>query len=310
MDNLFSAATIFGIIGMAIKLAMPYLYAGLGELFDQTAGCYNLGTEGIMMMGAFCAFFVVYQTHNLILGVFVAAVVGLLMGLIMSLISVTFKAEQGISGIGLTMFGVGLSSLLFKTLLNGTVLSVDGFKDIRIPVLADIPYVGEALFDHNIMVYIAYLLVPISSVILYKTTLGLKIRSVGQNPQAADTLGVSVDKIRYLCVCIGGVLAGIAGATFSIANINMFQEKMTNGTGYIAVALVYFSGWKPKGVLMGALLFSFVNALQLRLQVLGIDIPSDIAMMLPYILTIVTLVFVQSRDAPAALSVPYERSEN
>ena len=160
------------------------------------------------------------------------------------------------------------------------------------------------------MVYIAYLLVPISSVILYKTTLGLKIRSVGQNPQAADTLGVSVDKIRYLCVCIGGVLSGIAGATFSIANINMFQEKMTNGTGYIAVALVYFSGWKPKGVLLGALLFSFVNALQLRLQVLGIDIPSDIAMMLPYILTIVTLVFVRSRDAPAALSVPYERSEN
>jgi simple sugar transport system permease protein len=160
------------------------------------------------------------------------------------------------------------------------------------------------------MVYLAYCLIPVWSVVLYKTTLGLKIRSVGQNPQAADTLGVSVIKIRYLCVCIGGVLAGIAGATFSIANINMFQEKMTNGTGYIAVALVYFSGWKPKGVLFGALLFSFVNALQLRMQVLGINIPSDVAMMLPYILTIITLVFVQSRDAPAALSVPYERSEN
>ncbi len=310
MGNLFSTATIFGIIGMAIRLAMPYLYAGLGELFNQAAGCFNLGVEGIMMMGAFSAFYVVYQTGNLLLGIIAAAVVGLLMGLIMSLISVTFKAAQGISGIGLTMFGVGLSSLLFKTLLQGTVLSVSGFTPIKIPFLGDIPYIGETFFQNNLMVYLAYCLIPVCSIVLYKTTLGLKIRSVGQNPQAADTLGVSVIKIRYLCVCIGSILAGIAGATFSIANINMFQEKMTNGTGYIAVALVYFSGWKPKGVLFGALLFSFVNALQLRMQVLGINIPSDIAMMLPYILTIVTLIFVQSRDAPAALSVPYERSEN
>ena len=310
MGSLFSTATIFGIIGMAIRLAMPYLYAGLGELFNQAAGCFNLGVEGIMMMGAFSAFYVVYQTGNLLLGIIAAAVVGLLMGLIMSLISVTFKAAQGISGIGLTMFGVGLSSLLFKTLLQGTVLSVSGFTPIKIPFLGDIPYIGETFFQNNLMVYLAYCLIPVCSIVLYKTTLGLKIRSVGQNPQAADTLGVSVIKIRYLCVCIGSILAGIAGATFSIANINMFQEKMTNGTGYIAVALVYFSGWKPKGVLFGALLFSFVNALQLRMQVLGINIPSDIAMMLPYILTIVTLIFVQSRDAPAALSVPYERSEN
>jgi len=261
-------------------------------------------------MGAFSAFYVVYQTGNLFLGIAAAAVIGLFMGLIMSLISVTFKAAQGISGIGLTMFGVGLSSLLFKTLLQGTVQSVAGFAPLKIPVLGDIPFIGETFFQNNLMVYLAYCLIPVCSVVLYKTTLGLKIRSVGQNPQAADTLGVSVIKIRYLCVCIGGVLAGIAGATFSIANINMFQEKMTNGTGYIAVALVYFSGWKPKGVLFGALLFSFVNALQLRMQVLGINIPSDVAMMLPYILTIITLVFVQSRDAPAALSVPYERSEN
>lgn len=310
MDNLFSAATIFGIVGMAIHLAMPYLYAAIGELFDQTAGCFNLGTEGIMMMGAFSAFYTVYQTGNLLLGIAMAALVGLLMGLIMALISVTFKAAQGISGIGLTMFGVGLSSLLFKTLLEGTVKSVNGFPSIKIPFLSDIPYIGNAFFNHNLMVYIAYLLVPTASLVLYKTTLGLKIRSVGQNPQAADTLGVSVTKIRYLCICIGGVLSGIAGATFSIANINMFQEKMTNGTGFIAVALVYFSGWKPRGVLLGALLFSFVNALQLRLQVLGIEIPSDIAMMLPYLLTIIALVFVESRDAPAALAVPFERSEN
>lgn len=310
MHNLLNAATLFGIIGMAIKLAMPYLYAGLGELFDQAAGVFNLGTEGIMLIGAFSSFYVVYLTGNSGLGVLAAILSGFLMALLMAVISITFKAPQGISGIGLTMFGTGLSSLLFKTILEGTVLSIDGFPNLPLPLLSKIPYIGDAFFNHNIMVYGAYLLVPLASLVLYKTTFGLKVRAVGQNPQAADTLGVSVNFIRYCCVCAGGVLSGLAGATFTLANINMFQEKMTNGTGFIAVALVYFSGWKPKGVLAGALLFSFVNAFQLRMQVLGIEIPSDIAMMLPYLLTILTLVFVKSRDKPAALAVPYERSEN
>lgn len=310
MHNLLNAATLFGIIGMAIKLAMPYLYAGLGELFDQAAGVFNLGTEGIMLIGAFSSFYVVYLTRNSGLGILAAILSGFLMALLMAVISITFKAPQGISGIGLTMFGTGLSSLLFKTILEGTVLSIDGFPNLPLPLLSKIPYIGDAFFNHNIMVYGAYLLVPLASLVLYKTTFGLKVRAVGQNPQAADTLGVSVNFIRYCCVCAGGVLSGLAGATFTLANINMFQEKMTNGTGFIAVALVYFSGWKPKGVLAGALLFSFVNAFQLRMQVLGIEIPSDIAMMLPYLLTILTLVFVKSRDKPAALAVPYERSEN
>ena len=310
MHNLLNAATLFGIVGMAIKLAMPYLYAGLGELFDQAAGVFNLGTEGIMLVGAFSSFYVVYLTGNLGLGVLVAAGTGFLMAVLMALISITFKAPQGISGIGLTMFGTGLSSLLFKTILDGTVLSVPGFPNAPIPLLSKIPYIGDAFFNHNVMVYGAYLLVPVAALVLYKTTFGLKVRAVGQNPQAADTLGVNVNLIRYCCVCAGGLLSGIAGATFTLANINMFQEKMTNGTGFIAVALVYFSGWKPQGVLAGALLFSFVNAFQLRMQVLGIEIPSDIAMMLPYLLTILTLVFVKSRDKPAALAVPYERSEN
>ena len=310
MHNLLNAATLFGIIGMAIKLAMPYLYAGLGELFDQAAGVFNLGTEGIMLIGAFSSFYVVYLSGNLGLGILAAILSGFLMALLMAVISITFKAPQGISGIGLTMFGTGLSSLLFKTILEGTVLSINGFPDLPIPLLSKIPYIGDAFFNHNIMVYGAYLLVPLASLALYKTTFGLKVRAVGQNPQAADTLGVSVNFIRYCCVCAGGVLSGLAGATFTLANINMFQEKMTNGTGFIAVALVYFSGWKPKGVLAGALLFSFVNAFQLRMQVLGIEIPSDIAMMLPYLLTILTLVFVKSRDKPAALAIPYERSEN
>jgi simple sugar transport system permease protein len=190
------------------------------------------------------------------------------------------------------------------------VVSINGFPPVKIPLLGDIPYIGEALFNHNILVYGGFLLVPIASFILNKTTFGLQIKAVGQNPQAADSLGVSVARIRYTTVCLGGILSGIAGATLSIALINLFQENMTNGMGFIAVALVYFGSWKPGGVLVGSLIFSFVNAFQVWLQVKGINIPSDFAVMLPYLLTIIALVFAVRRSAqPAALSKPFERGE-
>ncbi len=270
----------------------------------------NLGVDGIMLMGAYAGFFAGMKTGNLWLGLLAAGLVGLLMGLLMAVISVTLQAEQGISGIGLQLFGLGLSTLLFKTTLGGAEL-INGFQPIKIPLLGDIPYVGSVLFDHNILVYGAFLLVPLATWVLNKTTFGLKVRAVGQNPQAADTLGVNVNRIRYITVCIGGILAGIAGASLSIALINLFQENMTNGMGFIAVALVYFGGWRPNGVMAGALLFSFVNALQLWIQVKGINLPSDIAVMMPYILTILALVFaVRRTNQPDALTKPFERGEN
>ncbi len=309
MSELFTFQVLVGILTSGIRLATPYLYAAIGETFVQVSGVYNLGVDGIMLMGAYSGFFVGMKTGSLWLGLLAAAVVGGLMGLIMAVISVTLKAEQGISGIGLQLFGLGLSSLLFKETL-GSVISINGFQPVRIPLLADIPVVGEALFDHNLLVYGAFLLVPIAAFILNKTTLGLKIRAAGQNPQAADSLGVNIYAIRYTTLITGGVLAGIAGASLSIALINLFQENMTNGMGFIAVALVYFGGWRPWGVLGGALLFSFVNALQLWIQVKGINLPSDIAVMLPYILTILALAFARRVQQPAALSKPFERGEN
>lgn len=310
MADLFTIPVLLGILYSAIRLATPYLYAAIGETFAQRSGVLNLGTEGMMLMGAYAGFYVGMTTNNLWLGLLAAAVAGGLMGLLMAVISVTLKAEQGISGIGLALFGLGLSSLLFKKTL-GSVLSITGFQPVRIPLLADIPVVGELLFNHNMLVYGAYLLVPLSAWLLNRTTFGLKVRAVGQNPQAADTLGVNVDRIRYVTVILGGVLAGIGGASLSIGLINLFQENMTNGMGYIAVALVYFGGWRPLGVLGGALLFSFVNALQLWIQVKGIAISSDFAVMMPYLLTIVVLAFSTRRNLqPAALTKTFERGEN
>ncbi len=309
MSELFTLPVLLGIAYSGIRLATPYLYAAIGEMFSERAGVVNLGVDGIMLMGAYAAFFVGMNTGNLWLGLLAAAVTGLLMGLLMSFISINLQAEQGISGIGLYLFGLGLSSLLFKKTLGG-VESISGFQPVKIPLLGDLPLIGEVFFNHNLLVYSAFLLVPLAWWMLNRTTLGLKIRAVGVKPEAADSLGVSVARIRYFAVSLGGVLAGIAGASLSIALINLFQENMTSGQGFIAIALVYFGGWSPFGVLAGALLFSFVNALQLWIQVIGINLPSDIAVMLPYILTIAALAVGRRARQPAALSKPFERGEN
>jgi general nucleoside transport system permease protein len=309
MSELFSMTVLIGIIYSGIRLATPYLFASIGEMFVQSSGVLNLGVDGIMLMGAFSGFYVAMNTGSLGLGILAAAVTGILMGLLMAVVSVTLKAVQGIAGIGLQLFGLGLSTLLFKTVLDGTVKSIRGFQPVKIPLLGDLPLLGETLFNHNILVYSAFLLVPVAAFVLNKTPLGLKIRAVGQNPQAADTLGVSVNGIRYLTLSIGGMLAGIAGASLSLALINLFAENMTNGMGFIAVALVYFGSWRPSGVLLGSLIFSFVNAFQLWVQVKGVNIPSDVAIMMPYIMTILALVFAVRRATPAALTKPFERGE-
>jgi simple sugar transport system permease protein len=310
MTTILSLGAIIGILTSAVRLATPFLYAAIGESISQSSGVVNLGVDGIMLVGAYAAFYVTLHTNNPWLGLLAAILAGLLMGLLMSLVSVTFKAEQGISGIGLYMFGLGLSSLLFKVTI-GTVKTVTGFQPVKIPLLGDIPFIGPILFQNSLPVYGAFLLVPLAWFFLEKTTWGLKIKAVGQNPAAADSLGVSVDRVRYFSVCTGSILAGLAGASLSIALLNLFQENLTAGQGFIAVALVYFGGWKPLGIMGGAFLFSIVNSSQLWMQVLGVNIQSDVAVMLPYLLTIAALAVTVNRvRQPAALNKPCERGEN
>lgn len=307
ISELFTTTVLVGILASGFRLATPYLYAALGETFGQRSGVLNLGVEGIMLLGAFAGFYTTLITDNLWLGLLAAIIVGGLMGVAVAFINVTLKAEQGISGIGVFLFGLGMSELLFQKTL-GTVETVSGFPDIYIPFLSDIPILGEIFFQQNLLVYIAYVMVPISWFVLNKTTLGLKIRAVGENPEAADSLGVSVTGVRYATQIFGGVMSGVAGASLSIALLNVFQQGMTAGLGFIAVALVYFGGWRPLGVLVGSLIFSMVNALQLWVQVLKLPIPSDIAVMMPYVLTILALVIaVQRVRPPSALTKPYER---
>jgi simple sugar transport system permease protein len=309
ISELLQASVIIGILHSGIRLAAPYLYAALGETVAQRSGVLDLGVDGIMLMGAFSAFYVVYETGNLWLGVAAAIFVGILMGVLMSVISVTYQAEQGISGIGLYMFGLGLSSLLFRVLI-GSVEGISGFTELHIPVLSDIPVIGDIFFNHSILIYLAYFMVLVIWFLFDKTTLGLKVRAVGQNPEAADSLGVGVNRVRYFGVIFGAAMAGVAGATLSIDLLNVFQDNITNGLGFIAVALVYFGGWRPVGVLLGSLLFATVSSLQLWGQALNVQLlPSDLMVMLPYVLTIVVLIFSSGRvRQPAALNKPFQRS--
>ncbi|NBF41500.1 MAG: ABC transporter permease [Spirochaetes bacterium] len=310
MNEVFNVSVLTGMLSTMLTLATPLLFAALGETFSQNSGVLNLGVDGIMLLAAFGAFYAVLTTASLWLGVLVAMIIGLVMGLMMSFVSVTLKAEQGVSGIGLQMFGLGMSSLLFKQLV-GTVQTVRGFPRLQIPLLGEIPILGPILFNNTILVYIAFALVPVSWWILERTTIGLTIKSVGQNPAAADSRGVPVNLVRYMSVCLGAVLAGLAGASLSISVTNLFQDNLTAGQGFIAVALVYFGGWTPVGVMLGALLFSVANSIQLWLQVLGVNVPASLANMLPYILTIVALtVTVYRGRKPAALNKPFLRGEN
>jgi simple sugar transport system permease protein len=306
---------------LTFLFATPFLFAALGEIFVQRSGILNLGVEGMMLMGAFCAIYVVAPSgldQSPLVGLLAAALVGGLMGLAMAVVSVTLQAEQGISGIGFTLFGLGLSSLLFRLLAGGVITAQGaGFQPIYFPVLSDLPVMGKIFFQQNILVYAAFALVPILTWVLNRTTWGLQIRAVGQNPAAADSMGVNVVAVRYATVIFGGVMAGIAGASLSIAATNVFQENMTAGAGFIAVALVYFGAWSPSSVMLGALLFSIANNLQIWAQILnvqigGADIPSSLLIMVPYILTIAVLVFAKQRKRvePAALTKPFQRGEN
>jgi simple sugar transport system permease protein len=310
ISDLFTMNVLVGVLSAGVRLATSYLYAAIGETFGQLSGVLNLGVEGMMLVSAYAAYYVVLTTGNLLLGLLAAILVGGVMGLGMAFISVTLKAEQGISGIGVYLFGLGLSDLLFRITIKSTV-TVKGFPDVVLPALSDLPVLGPILFRQNMLVYGAFALVPISWFVLNRTTFGLKIRAVGQTPAAADSLGISVARVRYATVTLGGMLAGVAGASLSIALVNVFQQNLTSGQGFIAVALVYFGGWSPFRVMLGSLLFSMVNSLQLWIQTLGIPLPSDIALMMPYVLTIVALALAgrHAVTQPAALTKPFERGE-
>jgi simple sugar transport system permease protein len=295
----------------AIPAGTPLLFGTLGEVYAERSGVLNLGVEGMMIMGSVTAFGVVHTTGNIWLAILLAALAGGFLALVHAFTSITLKVNQVVSGLALTMLGLGVSGMVGKRYI-GQPLGVD-FGTMKFPLLSDIPILGRLLFQFDPLVYIAILLVPILWFVLYRTRWGLSLRSVGENPATADALGVNVVLVRYLAVFFGGLLAGVGGAYLSVVYTPSWIEGMTAGAGWIVIALTIFAMWDPLRALLGAYLFGGVRVLQYRLQPLGIS--PNLLGMLPFIFTILVLLASAGEamrrriGAPAALMQAYSREE-
>ena len=306
---------LYNILSLGVPFSVALLLASLGEMFNQRAGVFNLGCEGIMCMGAFLAFLPPYYLkggalapYGNLIGFGIAIAAGVLLGLLFALVTVTFRGSQGIAGIGLQMFGWGVAGTLFRHFIGG-VTGVEGLAAWPIPGLSKLAFLGGILFNHNPMVYLAFRLVPASWYLLFKTPWGLKVRAVGTHPRAADSMGINVNRVRYQALMLGGAMAGFGGAYLSLCQAKMFADDLVAGRGFIAVALVYFGRWNPVGIMGGALLFSLAQSLQLAIQVGGIKFPYEFAVMLPYVLVILVLSLTRKARmlGPSSLGIPYNR---
>ena len=303
--------TIIGILLATLGAGTPLVYAALGELVTEKSGVLNLGVEGMMIVGAVCGFAIAATSGSMWLGVGAALVAGAGMAFLFGVLTLTFQANQVAAGLALTIFGIGLSAYIG---LEYTNFSLKPIPQIHIPGLSDIPIVGELVFSLDPLLYLSFVLFGAIAYFLYRTKAGLLLRAIGESPESAVSLGYPVIAIRYLAVLFGGAMAGLGGAYLALVYTPLWVEGMTAGRGWIALALVVFSTWRPARVLVGAYLFGGVTIVQFHVQGFGVDIPSQLLSMLPYLATIVVLVLI-SRDintirlnAPASLGKAYHPS--
>lgn len=298
-------------VAAALRLSAPLLLASLGLLFMSRSGILNIGMEGMMLTGALSGVIGAFYSGNVWGGLLTACFTCACLGLAFGFLVVTTGADQVIVGTAINLLGLGLTTVFGRSLLGmGTeAVKVESFPVARIPHLADIPFIGSALFEQNSLTYAALLLVPAAWLLLYRTNWGLEVRAVGENPLATDTLGVKVHRIRYACCIIGGIFAGAAGSALSLGILNQFTENMVAGRGFIALSAVIFGRWTPSGTMFASLLFGGAEALQLRYQL--VEIPYQFMLMFPYVLTMLALAWFSGKTRPpAATGVPYKSAAN
>ncbi|MBP2299522.1 ABC transporter permease [Azospirillum picis] len=294
-------AILGSILAAMFAAATPLLFAALGELVVEKSGVLNLGVEGMMLVGAVCGFAVTVQTGSATTGLVVAALAGAATSSLFALLTLFLLANQVATGLALTLFGVGLSALIGQGFVG---IPLEGLPKLNIPGLTDLPVVGQALFGQDILVYLAIAAVPLVHLFLYHSRAGLVLRAVGENHTAAHALGYKVLRIRFLAVLFGGAMAGLGGAFLSMDYTPMWAENMTSGRGWIALALVVFATWKPARVMLGAWLFGGVTILQLHVQGMGVEVPSQLLSMLPYLATVLVLVLISRDVARIRLNAP------
>lgn len=303
-----AAAQIAGsMLATTLRFATPITLGALAGLFCERSGVVNIAIEGMMLSAAFGAFVAAAVTQNLLIGLLAGIATGALMALLHAWLSVTFKVDQIVSGTVINILAVGLTGFLDTQVLRRAELKSAGlFRALAIPLLADLPVIGP-IFRQQPIAWFAIILVVVAHYVLFYTKWGLRTRAVGENPRAADTVGISVPFMRYANVIIGGMIAGIGGAYFTLEAVPSFETLMTNGRGFIALAALIFGGWTPWGAWAAALLFGAANALQINAQQFGIPLPAQLTGMFPYLLTIIILAGVIGRAyPPAAVGQPYE----
>ncbi len=297
------------LLAAAVGLSAPLLFAALGELLSETAGVINIELEGMMLCGAFAGVLGAHASDSALVGFLAAALGGLLVAVLHGLICFVFRANQVVSGVVLNILALGATSFLLATVLGPNVnQAVASLPRIQIHSLAQIPFVGRALFTQNVMVYVAYLAVPVVWWVLRRTSAGLALEAAGQRPEAAESLGVNVRRVRWSALAACGILAGVGGGQLALAGLGFFTQNMTAGRGFIALAAVVFGRWRPLGAAAAVLLFAIADAFQIRAQALGIDVPYQFLVMLPYVVTLVALAGLLRRmRPPASLGINYEQ---
>lgn len=312
MDNILTITFLRDLLLSTVRMATPILIVALAELYSERAGQVNIGLDGIMAFGALIGFMVSYTTGSPYLGILAGALGGILINMVYAFCTITLGAEQIVYGMAINIFAPAIASFIYKVYfgVSSTLTQATLMAPMPIPLLNKIPVLGPVLFNHTLIVYFAYLLVPLSYVFFQKTKAGLNFRAVGEYPKAAESLGINVIKQKYLACILCGALAGIGGAYLTTCYISTYTDGVVSGRGFIALSAVIFGRWMPGGVLLAALLFGFTDALQLRMQVLSSHTPYQLLAMIPYLCTLFVLAFFGIKKAgPKANGKPYFREE-
>ena len=295
-----------------VRMATPILIVALAELYSERAGLVNIGLDGIMAFGSLAGFLTCYITGDPYLGILAGAIGGVLINMVYAFCTITLGAEQIVYGMAINIFAPALASFIYKIYfgINSSLINATLMEEVPIPLLSKIPVLGDVLFNHTPIVYLAYLLVPVTYIFLNKTKAGLNFKAVGEFPKAAESLGINVIRQKYLASIICGALAGIGGAYLTTCYISSYSDGVVSGRGFIALSAVIFGRWMPGGVLLAALMFGFTDALQLRMQVMTPDTPYQLLAMIPYLCTLFVLAFFGIKKAgPKANGKPYFKEE-
>ena len=308
-SDFFQAAVIVNIFAATIRISTPLLLAAMGELVTERSGVMNLGVEGMMIFGTFTVWLVIFYGGTTVTAIGVAALVGALLGGLLGLLVIYLRVDQTVTGLAINLLASGVSVYMYRVFnASGETVGVELLPNISIPLLADIPYLGEILFQQSAYTYLAFLSVPVIAWVLRRTKLGLAIRSAGENPKAVDTRGLNVYRLRMISTIFGGIMACLGGAFLMTVISSRFLPEMTAGRGWLAIIVVIAGNWKPIRMIFATLIFAFLGALQVTLTTFDIAIPYEFLLIMPYVLALVALMASRVRSAqPAKLAVPYSR---